>query len=377
MLVGSGQWTMKAGWQFDATAPRLETPQLVLYFAAPGILADRTRLEGLRRAFPTAKLVGCTTGGEILGTEVSDGTIVAVAVQFAHSHVELRSETLEGCGGSYETGRRLGSELPHQGLRAAFVLSDGTQCNGSDLVRGLKETLPADTILTGGLAGDGAAFVETLVGADGDPAPGQVLALGLYGDRLEIRHGSFGGWDSFGPERVITRSEGNVLYELDDQPALDLYKRYLGEEAAHLPGSALLFPLRVRAHQDQAADLVRTVVGIDEERRAMIFAGDVPCGSSAQLMRGDFDHLIAGAGTAARQAGADGSAALAILVSCIGRKLLLGQRVAEEVEAVAGVLGPDCLPIGFYSYGEISPHQFTKSCELHNQTMTITILDER
>lgn len=374
MQVGSGRWTAEAGWRFDAAAAELHDAQLALYFAAPGSHVDGQWLRELRDRFPVAKLVGCTTGGEILGAEVYDGTVVAAAVHFSHSQVELRSESLDACGGSYEAGRRLGTNLPHQGLRAAFVLSDGTRVNGSELVRGCKETLPPDTILTGGLAGDGAAFKETLVGADSPLAPGIVLAVGFYGERLQIRHGSFGGWDSFGPERIITRSEGNVLYELDNQPALDLYKRYLGDAAAGLPGSALLFPLRI--HQDKATDLVRTVVGIDEERRSMIFAGDIPVGCSAQLMHGDFDHLIEGAAEAARQTGGDGAGSLALLISCIGRKLLLGQRVVEEVEAVTGVLGAACLPIGFYSYGEISPHQFSGSCELHNQTMTITVFHE-
>ena len=377
MRVELGQWTSDSGWRFEAAGTSgLHSAQLVLYFAAPGTLADGQGLRDLRALYPAAKLVGCTTGGEILGADVYDGTIAAAAVSFARAGIELRCEDVDSCGGSHEAGRRLGTHLPHQGLRGVFVLSDGTRVNGSDLVRGLKEALPAGTILTGGLAGDGAAFKATLVGADAEPVAGAILALGFYGDGLDIRHGSFGGWDAFGPERLITRSEGNVLYELDHQPALDLYKRYLGEEAANLPGSALLFPLRVRASENQGTDLVRTVVGVDDEHHAMIFAGDVPVGCSAQLMRGNFEHLIDGAGVAARQAGGDGTASLAILVSCIGRKLLLGQRVAEEVEAVTGVLGPGCAPIGFYSYGEISPHDFTGSCELHNQTMTITVFRE-
>ncbi|MBI5166048.1 MAG: FIST C-terminal domain-containing protein [Magnetospirillum sp.] len=377
MHVGSGRWTAEAGWQFDATATDLDAAQLVLYFAAPGALTDGSRLRELRQRFPVAKLVGCTTGGEIFGAEVYDGTIAVAAIRFARAHVALHAEQIDACGGSFEAGRRLGAGLPHPGLRGVFVLSDGTRVNGSELVRGLKEGLPEGVVLTGGLAGDGAAFKLTLVGADRDPVAGTILALGFYGDSLDIRHGSFGGWDTFGPERRITRSDGNILYELDGEPALDLYKRYLGEEAARLPGSALLFPLRVKAHPDQATEVVRTVVGIDEPRHAMIFAGDVPTGSTAQLMHGDFEHLIEGAGMAARQAYGDGTASLAILVSCIGRKLLLGQRIAEEVEAVTGVLGPQCVPIGFYSYGEISPHDFSGSCELHNQTMTITVIHER
>lgn len=375
MRICTGQWADKSGWRFDEGCADLAGAQVVLYFASPNILSDGRCLAELRARFPAATLVGCTTGGEILGAEVYDGTVVAAAIRFDHSRVELCRAAIDADGGSYDVGRRLAGGLTRSGLRAVFVLSDGTRVNGSELVRGLRADLPEGIVVTGGLAGDGAAFRSTLVGGGGDPASGLVVALGLYGDRLDIRHGSFGGWEPFGPERTITRSDGNILYEIDGQPALDLYKRYLGDEAGNLPGSALLFPLRVRAVAAGASDLVRTVVGIDEGRKAMVFAGDVPCGHRAQLMRGNFDDLIHAAGVAAGQARCDGPA-LALLVSCIGRKLLLGQRVAEEVEAAVEVLGDGCVPVGFYSYGEISPHTLSGSCELHNQTMTITVLRE-
>lgn len=375
MRVWTGQWTENAGWCFGDAVGDHSDAQLVLYFASPSILPEGRCLSELRSRFPVARLVGCTTGGEILGAEVYDGTVAAAAIHFAHSRVELLSESLAAAGGSYEVGRRLAAGMPKPGLRGVFVLSDGTQVNGSELVRGLKDALPENVVLTGGLAGDGADFKTTWVGADGEPASGIALALGLYGDRLDIRHGSFGGWQPFGPERTVTRSEANVLYELDGEPALDLYKRYLGDQASRLPVSGLMFPLRVKGREAGASELVRTVVSIDEARKAMVFAGDVPTGHSAQLMRGEFDNLIHGASVAAGQAQC-GGAALAILVSCIGRKLLLGQRVAEEVEAAIAVLGVDCVPIGFYSYGEISPHEFSGSCEFHNQTMTITVIRE-
>jgi len=182
----------------------------------------------------------------------------------------------------------------------------------------------------------------------------------------------------FGPEREITRAEANVLHELDGQPALDLYKRYLGEDAAGLPGSALLFPLRIYPADKPDEAIVRTVVGIDETARTMIFAGDMPKGYRAQLMRGNFDRLIQGAANAAEQAnGEHDGERVAILVSCIGRKLLLGQRIREEVEAVNDIFGGDAHLTGFYSYGEVSPHAVTGCAELHNQTMTITVLSEK
>ena len=189
------------------------------------------------------------------------------------------------------------------------------------------------------------------------PQARRICALGLYGDRLRIGHGCDGGWHDFGPERRITRAEGNVLYELDGKPALDLYKTYLGDRAAGLPGTALLFPLAVRPQAD-GEPLVRTILGIDEARRAMTFAGDVPEGGIARLMRASPEQLIDSAARAAREAAQalqECDATLAISVSCVGRRLLLGGRTEEEVETVADVLPAGAVHVGMYSYGEIAP----------------------
>ncbi|MBF0168608.1 MAG: FIST C-terminal domain-containing protein [Alphaproteobacteria bacterium] len=369
-------WTADKGLAEADQAAVLDDPQLVLYFAAPKVMDDGKRFAELKQRFPGSHLVGCSTGGEILGEEVLDGTIAITAVRFERGSINVCGHALTEGESSLLAGKSLAEKLKQDGLKAVFVLSDGTKVNGSDLVEGIRSAVGDEVIITGGLAGDGADFKRTVVGCDCQPKEGMLAIIGFYGDALHIRHGSFGGWDRFGPERIITKSEANVLYELDNEPALDLYKRYLGDEATRLPASALLFPLSVRADASDKGDVVRTVVGIDEDKKSMIFAGDVQQGYSAQLMRGNFDHLVEGAQKAAEQAGGGNGPSLAILVSCIGRKLLLDQRIVEEVEAVAPVLGKEARLTGFYSYGEISPHGFTGKCELHNQTMTITLISE-
>ena len=184
-----------------------------------------------------------------------------------------------------------------------FVLSDGLNVNGSELVDGISKIVGPDIPLTGGLAGDGAEFKETLVGADCAPRAHTVAGLGFYGSAVRVGHGSAGGWDLFGPRRQVTKSIGNVLFELDGEPALDLYERYLGpEESKGLPSSALLFPIQVYDMQAPDSAVVRTVLSIDRQARSMTFAGDVPQGWTAQLMRGNLDRLAAGAADAARQA---------------------------------------------------------------------------
>ncbi|CAA7617587.1 FIST signal transduction protein [Magnetospirillum sp. SS-4] len=375
MWIEQRGWTAAQGWTGDDE--RREDAALVLYFAAPGVMAPDALLASLRqRHGPAAAIVGCTTGGEINGADVLDDSIAVAAIGFHSSWVRVAARDLADISDSRKVGDELARELAGDGLRAIFILSDGTRVNGDCLVAGCLEAVPADVVVTGGLAGDGPRFESTAVGCNDAMRPGRVAAIGLYGDKLAIGHGSFGGWDEFGPPRTITRSQSNILFELDGEPALDLYKRYLGEEAQGLPGSALLFPLSIRPSRDvEGSEVVRTIVGIDEATKSMTFAGDVPAGYVARLMRGNFDNLVDGAGKAA-EAAATGKPCLALLVSCIGRKLLMGQRIIEEVEIVADALGSQANLIGFYSYGEISPHGFTGKCELHNQTMTITTISE-
>jgi hypothetical protein len=365
-------WTAATGWDDSSVH---DSADLVLAFGATGTVTSGKSWQELGRRHPGAILLGCTTGGEIHGCDVLDETLSATAISF--DHTSITAAQADVALGSFEAGRSIGRELARPDLKALFVLSDGTKTNGSDLVRGLRDTVGPEVVLAGGLAGDGANFGTTYVGLNGAPMPGRVAAIGFCGDKLNVGHGSSGGWDVFGPERRITKAAANVLYELDGKPALDLYKRYLGPDAAQLPGSALLFPLRIYPAEKPEQAIVRTVVGIDEDARTMTFAGDMPEGHCAQLMRGNFDRLIQGAANAAEQAqGRPQGERVAILVSCIGRKLLLGQRIREEVEAVQGVLGPATHLTGFYSYGEVSPHEVTGSAELHNQTMTITTLSE-
>ncbi|TCJ18036.1 hypothetical protein EZJ19_03785 [Parasulfuritortus cantonensis] len=368
-------WTGTAGWN---RAPARADAGLVLIFGGTDVLTGE-RLAELRAFYPAAILLGCSTAGEILDTRVYDDSLAVTAVTFADTRLRLATRAVASAADSRPAGAQLAGELLGSDLRHVFLLSDGLAVNGTELVEGLKSVLPPGIEVTGGLSGDGARFQRTLVVADGAPEANRIAALGLYGSALQVGFGSLGGWDPFGPDRLITKAQGNVLYELDGQSALGLYKKYLGGHAAGLPATALLFPLALSAGPDQNTGPVRTVLAVDEAAQSMTFAGDMPEGMYVRLMKANFERLVDGAAGAAEHAGAPlaGAAAeLAVLISCVGRKLVLKQRVEEEVEAVREVLGPKPALAGFYSYGEISPHVATARCELHNQTMTITTFRE-
>ncbi|MFO0984058.1 MAG: FIST N-terminal domain-containing protein [Planctomycetota bacterium] len=374
------QWRWQAtdaAWKPHGRAARI-APQIAFVFGEPSLLRRAELVPELRSFWPGAVIVGCSTAGEICDTEVTDATLVATAVEFEHTRVMTALARLGEAANSRELGTRLAHGLPHDGLVHAFVLCDGLHVNGSELVQGLTGALPPSVAVTGGLSGDGSRFAETLVRRDAECGPDRAVAVGFYGDRLRVGCASLGGWDTFGPERTITRASGNVLYELDGRSALALYRKYLGHAAEGLPATGLLFPLSVRI--DGHEPVVRTILSIDEHEQSMTFAGDVPQGALARLMRANFDRLIDGAVGAAQASQTGAGAAdpdLAILISCVGRKLVLKQRVEEEVEGVRQVLGARPVLTGFYSYGEISPFVPNARCELHNQTMTITTLAER
>lgn len=394
MKVEQRTWTESQGWTPPVSKSHIESArfnesaQLILAFGAPSALRCAEAIEPLRRLYPRARLLGCSTAGEICDTLVSDDALVVTAVQFEHSHVRTAQVPVTSAAESFKAGELLGKSLPHtieadetgagEKLAHVLVLSDGLKVNGSELVRGLRNGLPDAVTITGGLAGDGARFGETWVLGNGHPQTGLIAAVGLYGQRLHVGLGSMSGWDPFGPERRITRADGNVLLELDGRPALALYKQYLGDHAQGLPATGLLFPLSVRMKAGEPP-LVRTILAIDEKRQSMTFAGDVPEGASARLAKSNFERLIDGAAGAARTSSESAGAiapSLAILISCVGRKLVLKQRVEDEIDGVRDVLGAQAALAGFYSYGEIAPFASGARSELHNQTMTITTFAE-
>ncbi|MFZ4777433.1 MAG: FIST signal transduction protein [Terrimicrobiaceae bacterium] len=347
--------------------------ELVLTFGLRQAIEPPEVLAALQARFPAARQVIVSTAGNFADTEIQDDGLVCTALQ-------MESSTVRCVAGHFSPGddlqalcKDLNERLLAPELRHVLVFSDGGLVNGTVLSEAFNAFLPPGVTLSGGLAGDGTDFAKTLVGLDEVPATGVIVAIGLYGGSLRIGFGSAGGWSCFGPVRTVTGSAGNVLHTLDDRPALEIYKTYLGPEAASLPGAALRFPLHVTS-PGQPNPVVRTILSIDETSGSMTFAGDIPTGASARFMRASYEDLISGAEEAARQAGQ--SADLVLCVSCVGRRIVLGQRTEEELEGVRAAFGPTPVLTGFYSYGELAPSGRSLACQLHNQTMTITSLAE-
>lgn len=374
-------WTPASGWNppLDALPSDLD---LVLYFGGSGALRaeDGPLAELLRRA-PAPVVAGCGSAGAVLDAAIHDEALVVVGLRFRAATVRAVAGRLARSDESAALGEDLGRRLAGPELRHVLVLSDGVLVNGSGLAGGLRRALPPEVTVTGGLAGDGNRFQRTEVGLGADVGPGRVVVIGLYGASLRVDFGVGGGWTPFGPLREVTRSAGPVVWTLDDEPALSLYRRYLGERAADLPGAGLLFPLQILPDDPSRPGLIRTLVGIDDAEQSVTFAGDLPQGARVRFMRATRDALINSAesgldGMRAGSADAIGDT-LALVVSCVGRRAVLGQRCEEELELAREALPPGAVMAGFYSYGEIAPAGALVPCELHNQTLVLTLIGEQ
>ncbi len=354
-------------------------PQLLLVFGDGDLFTAPAFLDAIAATFPEAVRLGCSTAGEIATAGTHDASCVVTAVAFEHGSIKGVSAELPTMGDSFAAGKSIGERLAGDGLRAVLVYGRGTEVNGSALLRGMATALGDGVAISGGLAGDGTAFQRTWTLDNAGVSDHGVVAVGLYGEHLVVSRGSFGGWQAFGPARKVTRSVGNVLAELDGEPALAVYKRYLGDHAKDLPGSGLLFPFLMLDSNERRQGLIRTTLGVDDAQGTVTLAGEIDPGGYLKLMHASTDALVDGAEAAARdtlRVPPPAGDSLAILVSCVGRKLVMGDRVDEEVEAVAEVLGDRAVLAGFYSYGEFGPLGDGPACMLHNQTMTVTRIGE-
>lgn len=364
----NNQWVTREPCQLSPA-----TCRLALCFACNHLLSSTGIYESVKQQFPHAEIVMCSTAGEIFHDTVQEESMVVAAIYFERTDIQVAEVNICDFQNSYEAGNALIDQLDKKKLCYVLVLSDGSLVNGSELVKGLNNAVENRILVTGGLAGDGDKFNTTLVGLNSQPSCGNIIAIGFYGTKLKVTHGTNGGWQTFGLEKEVTHALGNKLFELDSNNALDIYKKYLGQEADNLPASALLFPLSVTI-PGSTQPIVRTILGINYEEKSMTFAGDIPVGSKVRFMKSNFDMLSSSASIAAQHTLQlnDTSPDFSLLVSCVGRKIILGPRTEEELEAVAETLGNNTPFAGFYSYGEIAPFNGEMDCQLHNQTMTVT-----
>jgi len=372
------QWSPANGWGAKLPGALGSSAQLVLAFGDVTVESAEECLGSVSQLYPNAQIFGCSTAGDIQGTTLSDGMLSITAIAFEHTWVAAGQSALHGPSEGFAGAVQAISSLPPEGLRHVLLLAPGNYLNGGDLVCGINSALPAGVTASGGFAGAGGQVHGSSVWCGGKPDGPAIGALGFYGPRLRVGTGAGGGWRPFGPDRRITRCSNVTICELDGHSALELYKQYLGEHAKSLPFSALRFPLGLRANENEPWQ-VRVIVGIDEAQGGLSFDCKIAEGAHARFLVGNAGHLVEGALSAAEisQQRLGSPAELSIVVSCFGRKVVLGQQTEEELEALRQVFGSQTVMTGFYSYGEISGLADSAQAGLYNQTMTVTTLSEQ
>jgi len=361
-----------------ATSP-LPTANLVLVFGSVKRFGEAKLQSTLKERYPTAQIIGCSTSGEITASGVFDDSLQITAVLWEKTVQRVTHTKMSGMQNSFETAAGLAKQLKADSLKAVLVYSDGLNVNGSELLEGFKSVLGEIPIM-GGMAGDGFNFSKTVQIFNESIGDGLVIAVGLYGNHLIAATGVGRGWKPYGPPRKVTKSEKNIVLELDGKPALPLYNLYIGAHSAKdLPGSGLKFPFAIIEEGKRDIEKIRTLLAIDPKTNSLTFAGNVDEGETVRFCQSTHDRLVEGAGDAAHLVKDNTNMnqnGLAVCVSCVGRKGVMAELVADEVKLVQQILGNQTAITGFYSYGEFAPRPDTSDSVLHNQTMTIGYLSE-
>ena len=382
MIIAQESVDSKSALKDLSSASPLAAANLVMVFGSVKRFNEGKLQSTLKARYPVAQIVGCTTSGEIGPSGVNDDSIQITAIQWQKVMQRVAQAKIAGMQDSFDTGVGLAKQLKADSLRTVILISDGLNTNGSELLKGFQAILGEIPII-GGLAGDGGTFTKTLQLFNDTISSNMAIAIGLYGDALITSSGALGGWKPYGPPRSVTKSEKNVVYELDGKPALPLYRMYIGEAFARgLPGTGLRFPLAVIEEGKRDVEKIRTLGGFSTVDNSLTFFGNVEEGSTVRLCQTNHGRLVEGAGAAANLV-LDGlnqnktnQTGLALCVSCVGRKGVMAEHVGDEVKLVRQILGPQTTVTGFYSYGELAPRPNTNDSVLHNQTMTIGYLSE-
>ena len=335
-------------------------------------------LQGICEGAGTDRIVGCTTAGEISSEGLSVNSAVLGGI--ASDQIDFEIVAVGDLGqDSQLAGRRLADAFSAE-PQYVQIFSDGLTGNGCALLRGIADVLGDHVPVSGGAAGDNGEFRETFQFSNGRIHRDAVCAIGFYGD-LRLGTSVSSGWVPIGLAKQVTKARGGVVYELNGEPALNVYQRFLGQHAQKLPAIGVEYPLGFSLpggpadHEDLF--VLRATMSVDRKARAITFAGEIPEGVMVNLTCGDRPSILQAAQTAARNAQSaivEADPEIIFCFSCMARKIVLGRRTKEEIEAVRSELGRQVPMVGFYSYGEFSPVGPAARNYMHNESITLSVL---
>jgi hypothetical protein len=338
-------------------------------------------IKGVRSITGQAKIVGCTTSGEITNYGRQTESTVVLCMK---TDTEIYTSFNEGIK---TNGQKTGEELSEKLIKGfsesvkgtMMILPDGLAGNLSPLVRGIYDTSGANVRLVGGSAGDDFQFKSTYQIFNDKVTSDGVCGI-LFPPEIKIGIGIKHGWSPIGELMVVTKSEGNILYELNNRPALDVYFEALNKPADNVTQMYLTevsetSPIGIV--EVGGKHLIRHLYAPTPERGIACF-GDIPQESIVSIMSGDKTTLIKSAEEASLEAisAIGGRNVKAVIVfDCVSRVFILKEKVNEEIEAIKKVLGRDIPIFGFYTYGEIGAFEGGQPT-FHNKTIIVCTIAE-
>lgn len=384
----SGHQSLAYSLSFDAASgwsssfPDIDSERtLIVVFGECETQQQWKPIEELISNYPLSHIVGCSSNavfhdGQLLRSALSVGII-----QFRDSEIKTATSVIEGFDDCHEAGVRIAAQLNDADLKGVLLFSDGRTTDATAIVKGLQELLPPDVTIAGGLSGgiiaDGRVASWVLI--DGRIAPMSVCAVGLIGSTLEVVPATGGGWAPIGKECHTTRSHHRTLFELDGLPAADVYRECVRNSGVTTDDFPVVnYPIAVKT-EGLETQIVRDIYKIDDENKSLILASDIPENSVVRVMNCTDEEILDGVDEVVdrlrNKTILPESNALSICVSCMGRKVVMGELTSEESRILYGRLGQGISQVGFYAFGEIStmshgaPH-------VHNQTITLILIRE-
>jgi hypothetical protein len=354
-----------------------EIPQAGILLAAidfdyPLILAQ------IQETFPGIQLIGCSTNGEMSSVSGFQEDSLTLMV-FSSDQVTISAGLGRGLSKNIEAAVQEAINMATAGLptppKLCFAFPEGLCIDTALLVQTLHHSLGQQIPILGGMSADNLAFQQTYQFFRGE-VTSDTIPLLLFSGNIHHSHGAASGWQLFSKKSKVTKAEGCIVYEIDDQPALDFYKQYLGTADFHR--EYLSYPLAI--FEDDTDDYyLRTPVYHEEASGAVTFLSRVPLHATVQIAKTSRADTLTAAATSLQQATQNypgQSPAAAFLISCASRRLVLGTRAKEEYETFQTHLPKDIPCCGFYSYGEIAPLQKLGKSQFHNQTFITVLLGE-
>lgn len=334
------------------------------------------------------QIFGATTAGEFIDGDIEEGSIVMMLIDMnpAYFKVEFLETTVQT---TIEDTKKLGVIAKNTFNNPALIIATGgIFIDGDQIMEGIiegfgKSTSSQDSELTvfGGMAGDDLIAEKPLVFTNGNCTDNALIALIIDKDHIDVRGIASCGWKAIGTTKTVTKSEGNIVYTIDDKPALDMLMKYLGVDVEQEANNGIVaflnswyYPLQLE--RDNGDIVIRATRFANSENRSLICTGSVPQGSKIKFaFPPEFDAIETVVAECESIKDNDQQKADALIMfSCVSRHLSFGALIKEEIEQVQNLWKAPL--VGFFTYGEYGRSKIGNN-EFHNNACCMVALTEK